>query len=44
LREACCAEKEDQNRKKSFHVLAPKTASNDLVTYAGKRDVCALAW
>jgi hypothetical protein len=44
LREACCAEEEDQNRKKSFHVLAPKTASNDLATYAGKRDVGALAW
>ena len=43
LREASCAEKEEQNRKKSFHV-APKTASNDLPTYTRERDVCALAW
>jgi len=36
LREAGCAEKEEQNRKKSFHVLAPRTGSNDPAFPAGR--------
>jgi|HubBroStandDraft_4_1064222.scaffolds.fasta_scaffold36897_2 hypothetical protein len=44
LREASCAEKKEQNRKKSFHVLAPKTATNDLAANARRRYGRILAW
>lgn len=37
LREAGCAKEQEQNRKKRFHVLAPKTASNDLEFHAETR-------